>query len=160
MISQEIKLLKPPPQREQVVGNSHQKTLHKANEGNDYIGSDLYLLDRRTRQCPIDNYSLTSKPIAFINKNNQRKMLNTSVCTHCGRLFMMKDSIPESVKLEDYRIKIHHLSAKGQEDTAKAHLIKHPVYGIGKLIKEEQIDGRTVLTVDFGGEIRKVYRKI
>jgi hypothetical protein len=110
-------------------------------------------LESKSRTCPFDSGILQMAPISVEKMNGDRKKLNMFVCSNCRKRFIIRNSLPSSILLSDYKLIGHSLSirqkdsqtsplASSEKNNAAAKKTAHPgiemvrsaAYGIGEVV--------------------------
>ncbi len=61
----------------------------------------------RIRTCPEDGGVLTFGPVPVLRRDGQQKKICLQHCGRCGRYYISRISLPDSIRLEDYDLVLH-----------------------------------------------------
>lgn len=138
-----------------------------------YETVEFFWLEKKTRVCPFDHAQMRVAATPVCKTDGSTKRLNMLICPSCQKKFLSKESVPESVHLEEYCVtgrnlpstvnhSHHHESSvqSAQYSTPKTQTVGR-AYKPGDTIKGKQImvllgngqNVRGLVTEDVGGVI-------
>lgn len=110
-------------------------------------------LQEKNRECLVDNVKLKTMAIEVYKKDGVLKKINMRVCPHCGRKYLVRDKIPESIDLSEYCVVEKNLKTQPHSQNAMSANNEKYVfsnrYGIGKIVARETKEDKTIITVQF-----------
>ena len=138
-----------------------------------YETVEFFWLEKKTRVCPFDHTQMRVVTTPVYKTDGSTKRLNMLICPSCQKKFLSKESVPESVHLEEYCVigrnlpsTIEHShSSEVSVQSAQYSIPKHQTVGRpykpGDTIKGKQImvllgngqNVRGLVTEDTGGII-------
>jgi hypothetical protein len=138
-----------------------------------YETVEFFWLEKKTRVCPFDHTQMRVVATPVYKTDGSTKRLNMLICPSCQKKFLSKESVPESVHLEEYCVigrnlpsTIEHShSSEVSVQSAQYSIPKHQTVGRpykpGDTIKGKQImvllgngqNVRGLVTEDTGGII-------
>lgn len=104
-----------------------------------YETVEFFWLEKKTRVCPFDHSQMRVSATPVCKTDGSTKRLNMRICPSCQKKFLSKESIPESVHLEEYCVIGHNLPSKNNH----SHYIESPAQPIQKSTSKPQTVGRT-----------------
>jgi len=131
----------------------------------DYPILQFTWLEEKGELCLVDKAPLQVSVVEVYKKNGVQKKLNMHVCSHCGRRYLIRGALPDSINLLEYCV-----SEKQLPSNSSSELLVTPVkktdsvfsnkYGDGEIISREKKDGFTIITVRFSDAMVKYYEEI
>lgn len=103
-----------------------------------YETVEFFWLEKKTRVCPFDHSQMRVSATPVCKTDGSTKRLNMRICPSCQKKFLSKESIPESVHLEEYCVIGHNLPSKNNH----SHYIESPAQPIQKSTSKPQTVGR------------------
>lgn len=101
-----------PQETVQMQSKSEQREIPKpmSSSINDSVDVEFTWLENRTQTCPYDGGLLRTEPVPVTKNTGEHKKINMSVCSSCGKRFIVRNSLPSSILFSDYKLREHQLS--------------------------------------------------
>ncbi len=119
-----------------VSGTGRQVNFNIAEKSYEML--EFFWLEKETKVCPFDHSKMRFSATPVCKTDGSTKRLNMLICPSCQKKFLSKESIPESIHLEEYCVIGHKLPSKVNH----SHYIESSTTSVRNNTSNQQTVGR------------------